>query len=225
MGREGLLLLAAVARDVGLPLVTEVLDPRDIDIVAQHADLLQIGSRNMQNTPLLREAGASGRPVLLKRGMAASMDEFLSAAEYVLEAGGPGLILCERGVRSFDPSRRNLLDLSIVPALRERTRMPVVVDPSHATGRRALVIPMAKAAVAAGADGIMVEVHSRPQEALSDGAQALLPVDLEELAAALRSLARSEGRRLLAGPCASPAAARPEARQESRAANTADDPV
>lgn len=195
-GRDGLLLLSAVARDLCLPLVTEVLDPRDVDFVVQHADLVQVGSRSMQNFALLREVGAAGRPVLLKRGMAATLEEVLSAAEYVFGAGCKGLVLCERGVRGFDPDRRNVLDLAFVAALRERTRLPVLVDPSHATGRRALVIPMAKAAVAAGADGVMVEVHSRPQEALSDGAQALLPNDLVALGDALRALARLEGREM-----------------------------
>ena len=199
-GRDGLVLLATVARDCALPLVTEVLDPRDVDFVAQHADLIQVGARSMQNFPLLREVGASTRPILLKRGPSATVDEWLGAAEYALEAGAVGVVLCERGVRSFDSSRRNLLDLSVVPALRERTGMPVVVDPSHGTGRRALVAPMARAAVSAGADGVMVEVHSRPEAALSDSGQALLPSELESLGAALRRLAEFEGRHVPANP-------------------------
>ena len=202
-GRDGLVLLATVARDCGLPLVTEVLDPRDVDFVAQHADLIQLGARSMQNFPLLREVGAASRPVLLKRGPSATIDEWLGAAEYVLEAGSPGVVLCERGVRGFDSSRRNLLDLSVVPALRERTGMPVVVDPSHGTGRRALVAPMARAAVSAGADGVMVEVHSRPEAALSDSGQALLPAELEPLGTALRKLAEFEGRRVPKSPASS----------------------
>ena len=199
-GREGLLLLAAVSRDLRLPCVTEVLDPRDVEFVAQHADMIQIGARNMQNQPLLREVGASGRPVMLKRGMAATMDELLASAEYLLDAGCSSLILCERGVRNFDTSRRALLDLSIVPALRERTGLPVIVDPSHATGRKALVIPMAKAAVAAGADGLMIESHPHPEQALSDGSQALLPAELADLGRSLRALAALEGRRIPTSP-------------------------
>ena len=195
-GREGLLLLERVAQDVGLPVVSEVLDVRDVDFVAQHVDMLQVGARNMQNFPLLSEVGACGRPVLLKRGPASTLDELLAAAEYVLHAGCTSLALCERGVRGFDPNRRNVLDLSIVPALRERMNLPVIVDPSHATGCRSLVLPMAKAAVAAGADGVMVEVHSRPTEALSDPTQALLPADLDELGTALRALVRLEQRAL-----------------------------
>jgi 3-deoxy-7-phosphoheptulonate synthase len=205
-GREGLLLLEAVARDVGLPLVSEVLDPRDVEFVAQHVDMLQVGSRSMQNFPLLREAGAAGRPVLLKRGGAATLAEFLAAAEYVLAAGCRALVLCERGVKGFDPSRRNLLDLAVVPAIKERTGLPVIVDPSHATGQRRYVIPMAKAAVAAGADGVMTEVHSRPEQSRSDGSQALVPSDLETLGPALRTLATLEGRSVPVGPCFRPAA-------------------
>ncbi len=199
-GREGLLLLSAVARDLRLPCVTEVLDPRDVDFVAQHADMLQIGARNMQNQPLLREAGASGHPVMLKRGMAATMDELLASAEYLLDAGCQSLVLCERGVRNFDTSRRGLLDLSIVPALRERTALPILVDPSHATGRKSLVTPMAKASVAAGADGVMIEAHPHPAQALSDGGQALLPAELAALGKSLRALAALEGRRIPTSP-------------------------
>ena len=199
-GREGLLLLAAVARDLRLPFVTEVLDPRDVEFVAEHADMIQIGARNMQNQPLLREVGASGRPVMLKRGMAATMGELLASAEYLLDAGCTSLVLCERGVRNFDTSRRALLDLSIVPALRERTALPVLVDPSHATGRKSLVTPMAKAAVAAGADGIMIEAHPHPEQALSDGSQALLPAELAAMGKSLRALAALEGRRIPTSP-------------------------
>lgn len=193
-GAAALPRLAAAAQAHGLALVTEVMDPRDVGTVAEYAGLLQIGSRSMQNFPLLREAGESGRPVLLKRGPAATLEEFLGAAEYLLEAGAPGVVLCERGVKSFDPSRRNLLDLSIVPALAERTRLPVVVDPSHACGRRELVPSMAKAAVAAGAAGVMVEVHPAPERARSDPRQALRPDDLPKLGRELRRLAAAEGR-------------------------------
>ena len=198
LGRDGLLLLAAVARDVSLPFVTEVLDPRDVDFVAQHADMLQIGARSMQNYSLLQEVGACGRPVLLKRGPSASTAEFLSAAEHVLAAGCSQLVLCERGIKSFDSDRRNVLDLALVPAIKERLQLPVIVDPSHACGRRSLVRPLAKAAVAVGADGVMVEVHCQPMDARSDAAQALRLEDLEPMARELRSLAALEQRRI---PC------------------------
>ncbi|MEZ5988224.1 MAG: 3-deoxy-7-phosphoheptulonate synthase [Planctomycetota bacterium] len=223
LGRDGLLLLSAVSRDVGLPCVTEVLDPRDLDFIAQHADMVQLGARSMQNFPLLREAGACGRPVMLKRAPSATLDELVAAAEYVLAAGCTDLVLCERGVRGFDPGRRNLLDLSAVPALGERTRLPVIVDPSHATGRRSLVVPMAKASVPAGAAGVMVEVHPRPSESRSDAAQALLPAELDPLGRALRALAALEGRRVPTGPLYNeardeviPRPATPEAQPESR---------
>jgi 3-deoxy-7-phosphoheptulonate synthase len=203
-GREGLLLLKQVGADFGLPIVTEVLDPRDVDFVAQHADVLQIGARNMQNFTLLREIGRCGRPVLLKRSASGTLDEWLGSAEHLLDAGTTDLALCERGVVGHDTSRRNLLDLSVVPAVRKRCDLPVVVDPSHATGKRSLVTPMAKAAVVAGADAVMVEVHVRPERALSDNAQALLPSELPELSAWLRVLAQLEGRRFLKGPCFRP---------------------
>ncbi len=194
LGREGLVTLAHVAYDQGLAIVTEVLDPRDVDFVASHAEILQLGARSMQNYPLLREAGASKRPILLKRGPAATLEEWIGAAEYCLEAGAASVILCERGVRGFDPDRRNVLDLSVVPALKARCKMPVFVDPSHATGRRALVPPMAKAAVVAGADGVMVEVHPEPQHSRSDAAQAMSFGDFVPLLRDLEALARFENR-------------------------------
>lgn len=197
LGRDGLLLLARVAGDCGLPLVTEVLDPRDVEFVAGHAEMLQIGARSMQNYPLLREVGGSDRPVLLKRGPSATLEEWLGAAEYCLEAGSPGVVLCERGVSSFDPGRRNLLDIAVVPAVQERCALPILVDPSHATGKRSLVLPMAKAAAAAGADGVMIEVHARPENARSDAAQALHLEDLAPLAAQVDTIAKLEGRRFL----------------------------
>ncbi|HHI79848.1 MAG TPA: 3-deoxy-7-phosphoheptulonate synthase [Planctomycetes bacterium] len=196
MGEEGLRVLGEIADEVRLPLVTEVMDPRQVGRVCEVADMLQIGSRSMQNFPLLTEVARSGAAVLLKRGGAASVDEFLGAVEYLFAAGSTQVVLCERGVRSFDPSRRNLLDLSIVPLLQERYSLPILVDPSHATGRRSLVAPMAKAAVASGADGVMVEVHDAPAEALSDAAQALKLHDLPRLGASLRLLAQVEGRKL-----------------------------
>lgn len=170
----------------GLPIVTEALDPRDLPLLAEHADVIQIGSRNMHNGALLREAGRAGKPVLVKRGMSATLDEFLYAAEYVASGGCTQILLCERGLRHFDPAVRNLLDLSAVPALQLRTGMPVLVDPSHGTGRAALVPAMMAAAAAAGADGLLVEVHPNPPQALSDAEQALDPA---AFAAAMQTVA------------------------------------
>ena len=196
LGVEGLKLLAEASTRTGLPVVTEVLDPRDVELVASHAAVLQIGSRNMQNYPLLREVGSQPKPVLLKRGAAATIDELLSAADYVLTEGNPNVILCERGVRGFDPSTRYLLDLAAVPVLRQRTSLPVIIDPSHGTGAAALVPPMAKAALAVGADGLLIEVHAAPDQALSDGKQALTPAVFRELMSELQQLAPLCGRRL-----------------------------
>ncbi|MHC4380024.1 MAG: 3-deoxy-7-phosphoheptulonate synthase, partial [Planctomycetota bacterium] len=162
LGRPGLEILSAVGAETGLPVVTEVLDPRDLEDVAEHAQILQIGSRNMTNAPLLKEVGRAGLPVLLKRGMSATLEEFLFAAEYVALGGAPGILLCERGLRHFDPAVRNLLDLSAIPALKMRTGLPVIVDPSHGTGVARLVPEMMLAAAAAGADGFLVEVHTDP---------------------------------------------------------------
>ena len=173
LGVPGLEILSAVSRETGLPVVTEVLDPRDLDDVAEHADIMQIGSRNMSNAPLLKEVGRVGKPVLLKRGMSATLNEFIYAAEYVALGNAPSVMLCERGLRHFDPAMRNLLDLSAVPALKQATGLPVIVDPSHGTGRADLVPEMLLAASAAGADGFLVEVHSDPSAAWSDGDQAL----------------------------------------------------
>ncbi len=202
LGMRGLELLRSSADRYGLAVVTEVLDPRDVEIVARFADMLQIGARNMQNFSLLREAGESGKPVLLKRGLAATVDEWLMAAEYVLVAGNDNLVLCERGVRSFDPATRNLLDLSVVPLLAELTHLPVIVDPSHGTGIARLVEPMALAAVAAGADGLLVEVHPDPGSAVSDGAQSLTPEAFSALTRALGGVATAVGRRLPAATLA-----------------------
>lgn len=185
LGGAALEALAQARKLSGLPVVTEALDPRDLPLLAQHADVIQIGSRNMHNGALLREAGRAGKPVLVKRGMSATLDEFLYAAEYVASGGCTQILLCERGLRHFDPAVRNLLDLSAVPALRQRTGMPVLVDPSHGTGRAALVPPMMAAAAAAGADGLLVEVHPHPAAALSDAEQAL---DLAGFAAAMRTV-------------------------------------
>ncbi len=197
LGPEGLELLRSAHERTGLPVVTEVLDPRDVDLVAGHAAMLQIGSRNMQNFPLLREVGRRRLPVLLKRGAAATLEELLLAADYILAEGNERVVLCERGIRSFDPATRYVLDLASVPALRERTDLPIVVDPSHATGRAAYVPAMARAAAAAGCDGLLIEVHAAPEQARCDGAQALVPADFAQLMVDLRRLLPMLGRRLV----------------------------
>jgi 3-deoxy-7-phosphoheptulonate synthase len=196
LGAEGLALLAEARRTTGLPVVTEVLDPRDVEAVAEAADMLQIGSRSVQNFPLLREAGKSGRPVLLKRGMMTTVDEWLSAAEHVLAAGGSRLVFCERGIRTFEPALRNTLDLGSVAVLKERTHLPVIVDPSHAAGDVRYVKALALAAVAAGADGLLVETHCTPADARSDAGQSLDAAAFADLAAACRAVARAVGRDL-----------------------------
>ncbi|MEO7003322.1 MAG: 3-deoxy-7-phosphoheptulonate synthase [Ktedonobacterales bacterium] len=181
LGLDGLKLLAEAGRAVDLPIVTEVMEPELVGRVAEYADVLQVGSRNMQNFPLLRAVGRSNRPVLLKRGFAATIEEWLLAAEYILVEGNTQVILCERGVRSFDPQTRNLLDLACVPLLKELTHLPVLVDPSHGTGRSDLVVPMGVAAIAAGADGLIVEMHPHPSQSLSDADQAITPMMLRAL--------------------------------------------
>ncbi|MGB8953374.1 MAG: 3-deoxy-7-phosphoheptulonate synthase [Candidatus Aminicenantales bacterium] len=175
LGIKGLKILARAKEETGLPIVTEVVDPRDAGWVSEFADVLQIGARNMQNFSLLKEVGKIGKPVLLKRGMYSTMAEWLNCAEYILAEGNPGVILCERGIRTFETYTRNTLDLSIVPAVKEVTHLPVIVDPSHGTGRLTLIVPMSLAAVAAGADGLIIEVHCNPEEALSDKEQAMSP--------------------------------------------------
>jgi 3-deoxy-7-phosphoheptulonate synthase len=194
-GPDALELQADVGGQVGLPVVTEVVDSADVELVARHADALQIGARNMQNFALLKAVGGAGKPVVLKRGMSAKVEDLLLAAEYVLAAGNDQLILCERGIRTFETATRNTLDLSAVPVLKAKSHLPVVVDPSHGTGRRDLVAPMALAAAAAGADGLMIEVHFDPPSALSDGPQSLYPDQLlalgKQLAALLGVLGRS----------------------------------
>lgn len=197
VGREGLAWLARVGAEVGLSVVTEVLDPRDVPAVAEAADMLQIGARSMSNFALLAEVARTGKVILLKRGAAASVREFLSAAEYVLARGNGRVLLCERGVRGFDKTTRNLLDLGAVAYLKRATHLPVVVDPSHAAGKSELVAPLARAGIAAGADGLMVEVHPEPREARSDGAQALLPAAFAALARDVAALARLDGRCLV----------------------------
>ncbi len=194
LGEEGLEILAEARDETGLPVVTEVLAPGDVELVESYADVLQIGARNMQNYPLLRRVGSSEKPVLLKRGMAATMEEWLGCAEYILNEGNRNVILCERGVRGFNKVTRNTLDVSAVPVIHQSSHLPVVIDPSHGTGVRSLVTPMALAGVAAGADGVMVEVHPRPEEALSDGAQSLRPPELTELMNQIRKVANAVGR-------------------------------
>jgi 3-deoxy-7-phosphoheptulonate synthase len=185
---EGLRLLAIASKESGLPIVTEVMSPENVGIVAEHADLLQVGARNMQNFDLLRELGRVGKPVLLKRGMSATIEEFLAAAEYILAEGNPDVILCERGIRTFETATRNTLDLSVVPLIKELSHLPIMVDPSHATGKRSLVAPMSKAALVAGAHGILIEVHPEPEKALSDGPQSLTFQGFEALMADIRKL-------------------------------------
>jgi 3-deoxy-7-phosphoheptulonate synthase len=185
LGEEGLQLLARAREESGLPVVTEVLAEADVCLVAAYADVLQVGARNMQNYALLKALGKAGRPVLLKRGLSATFQEFLFAAEYIAAHGNPQIILCERGIRTFEQHNRNTCDIAAVPALQELTHLPVILDPSHATGRRSLVTPLAKAAVAVGADGLLVECHPNPERAWSDGAQSL---NLDEFHALMESL-------------------------------------
>ncbi len=190
LGVEGLKILAEVRDRFGLRIVTEVLDTETADVVEEYADVLQIGARNMQNFSLLRRIGQARKPVMLKRGLAATLEEFLLAAEYIMAEGNYNVILCERGVRTFADHTRNTLDLSIVPAVQHRSHLPIIVDPSHGTGKRHKVIPMARAAIAVGADGIMVEVHNHPEHALSDGPQALLPDMFNQLVTEVRAIHR-----------------------------------
>ena len=196
LGLDGLKLLAEARDETGLPVVTEVMAPEDVVVVEEYADVLQIGARNMQNFPLLKRVGEASRPVMLKRGISATIEEWLSSAEYVLAEGNKDVIMCERGIRTFEKLTRFTLDLTAVPLLKELSHLPVIVDPSHGTGVRALVMPMAKASVAAGADGLLVEVHPRPEEAKSDGEQSLRPNEFQSLIEDLRPLALAVGRTL-----------------------------
>lgn len=191
---EGLRLLALASRETGLPVVTEIIDVHDIEIVSRHADMLQVGARNMQNFRLLRELGKSGKPVLLKRGMSASYEDFLMSAEYILSEGNPDVILCERGIKTFVTGTRNTLDLNAIPYLKGKTHLPIIVDPSHGTGIRDLVAPMSKASLAVGADGLIVEVHPHPDQALSDGKQSLFPEQFARMMEQLRRYSELEGR-------------------------------
>ncbi|MGH9423963.1 MAG: 3-deoxy-7-phosphoheptulonate synthase [Thermoanaerobaculia bacterium] len=196
LGREALKMLAEVRNSIGLPVVTEVLDTRHIDLVAEHADMLQVGARNMQNFALLSELGRVQRPVLLKRGMSATVKELLMAAEYIMAHGNPNVVLCERGIRTFETSTRNTLDISAIPVLKRETHLPVLVDPSHAGGDADLVAPLSFAAIAAGADGLIVEVHPDPEHALSDGDQSLPLDSFASLMEHLRPFASAAGRTL-----------------------------
>jgi len=194
LGQRGLEILADCREETGLPILTEVVEARDVDGVAAIADALQIGTRNMQNFALLTEAGRAGKPVMLKRGFSSTVEEWLMAAEYIAREGNADIVLCERGIRTFEPSTRNTLDLGGMLVAQQQSHLPVIVDPSHATGRRELVEPMARAALAAGADGVMIDVHDNPAEALCDGPQALVPDELKRLGAELAALGATLGR-------------------------------
>ena len=202
LGKKGLELLALARAETGLPIVTEAMDDEGAHLVAEVADCIQIGARNMQNYSLLKTVGRIGKPVLLKRGMAATITDLLLSAEYVLSEGNSQVILCERGVRSFDPSSRNMFDLTAIPTVHKLSHLPIVGDPSHGTGIRDKVTPMARAALAAGADGIIVEMHPHPDDALSDGAQSLFPDQLQTLVEELRAVANAIGRRVTPSPAA-----------------------
>jgi 3-deoxy-7-phosphoheptulonate synthase len=196
LGLPGLKFLVRAREETGLLIVTEAMDVEGMDAVAEIADIIQIGARNMQNYSLLKHAGRSGKPILLKRGLSATVQELLLSAEYILAEGNPNVILCERGVRGFDPATRNLLDLSAIPLVHGLSHLPIIADPSHGTGHRDMVIPMARAAVAAGADGLLVEVHPHPDRALSDGAQSLYPEQFDRMMKETRPIAEAIGRRV-----------------------------
>jgi len=196
LGEKGMEILAEVKKKTGLPVVTEIMDPRDINVILKYADVIQIGARNMQNFRLLQEVGSHDKPILLKRGLSATIKELLMAAEYILSGGNNKVMLCERGIRTFETATRNTLDLSAIPVLKNLTHLPVIVDPSHGVGKWKFVAPMAKAAIAAGADGIMIEVHINPEEALSDGEQSLKPAKFKVLMKELRAIAKAVGREM-----------------------------
>ena len=189
LGEDGLKILAQVRKHYGLGIITEAIDNESLDLVEEYADVIQIGARNMQNFSLLKRAGRAKKPILLKRGMSATLDEFLMAAEYVLSEGNYNVMLCERGVRTFADHSRNTLDLAIIPAVKKRSHLPILVDPSHGTGKRHKVLPLSRAAVAVGADGLLIEVHHAPDQALSDGMQSILPTELAELVSEARQIA------------------------------------
>ncbi len=196
LGEEGLRFLAETRKQTGLPVVTELMDPRDMNIILKYADVIQIGARNMQNFRLLSEVGSHNIPIVLKRGLSATIKELLMAAEYIMSQGNNKVILCERGIRTFETATRNTLDLNAVPVLKKLSHLPVIVDPSHGAGKWDLVAPMAKAAIAAGADGLIIEVHSKPEEALSDGEQSLKPDRFHTLMIELKAVAKAVGRKI-----------------------------
>jgi len=196
MGEEGLKIMRAAADEYGLLVVTEVMQIHQIELIAKYTDIFQLGARNMQNFGLLKELGKATKPVLLKRGLAATIEEWLMSAEYILANGNSDVMLCERGIRTFEPYTRNTFDISAIPVVHERSHLPVVADPSHATGYRKQVAPMARAAVAAGADSLIIEIHDKPEEAMSDGPQALLPADYLSLVQELKVIANAIGRKL-----------------------------
>ncbi len=206
LGEEGLKIMAEVREKFGLKIVTEAIDNESLELVEEYADVIQIGARNMQNFSLLKRAGRARKPVLLKRGMSATLEEFLMAAEYVMSEGNYNVILCERGVRTFADHTRNTLDLSVVPAVQRLSHLPIVVDPSHGTGKRNKVTPLSRASVAVGADGLIVEVHHAPDQALSDGMQSLYPEQFEELMAQVRQIAPVVGRTVAAAETREPVA-------------------
>ena len=195
-GEEGLQILSRAREETKLPIVSEVMDTKDIELIEKYVDVIQIGARNMQNFQLLKAVGRSKKPVLLKRGLSATLKEFLMAAEYIMKEGNKKVILCERGIRTFVEHTRNTLDLSIIPALKKETHLPIIVDPSHATGRTDLVIPMSRAAIAAGADGLLIEVHPNPEKAISDKDQTLNLKQFDQLMKEIKSVAKAVGRDL-----------------------------
>ncbi len=194
LGKAGLEILADVREATGMPVVTEIVDARDVEELVEHADMLQVGTRNMANFGLLQAVGEAGKPVLLKRGMSSTIEEWLMAAEYIAQRGNLDIVLCERGIRTFEPSTRNTLDISAVPVVQAATHLPIIVDPSHASGRKDLVVPLSRASIAVGADGLIVDVHANPEIALCDGPQALQGPELRELAQAVRRLPTMLGR-------------------------------
>ncbi|TRZ95817.1 3-deoxy-7-phosphoheptulonate synthase [bacterium] len=196
LGEEGLRYMQETGEELGLVTISEVMDPRDVELVAKYVDILQIGARNMQNFNLLKEVGLTKKPVLLKRGLSSTVKELLMSAEYILSNGNFNVILCERGIRTFEDSTRNTLDISCVPTVKQLSHLPIIVDPSHAAGKWGLVAPLSKAAVASGADGLIIEVHSHPEDALSDGVQSLLPFNFAAMMQELKVLAKAIGREL-----------------------------
>jgi len=196
LGEEGLKYLSEIGRELKMPTVTEVMDPRQTDLVSRYADIIQVGARNMQNFDLLKELGRARKPIFLKRGMSAKIEEFLMSAEYILSQGNYNVILCERGIRTFEEATRFTLDLAAVPLVKELSHLPIVVDPSHGTGRRSLIAPMSRAALAAGSNGVMIEVHPKPEAALSDGFQSLNFEDFNKLMISIQTMAAALGRQL-----------------------------